>query len=248
MLGELSEKERAEVEQNLRRYPELRKDLEMLEQVQEELLFRSAVTPRPSLRGRVLESVAATSNRQRTLERSGSINYWRLAAAASIIIAMASSYLAYHYRQELKTAQRTLTAFMAENERMAQNYNSVNERLNRVERDLKIIENPEFVRVAMKGTPNAPQALAFAYWNQNSAALFLRVENLKKLPAANQYQLWAIVNGKPVSAGVFDVDAGLIKMNDVRNASAFAVTIEPSGGKKTPTLETMQVLGNVDKG
>jgi hypothetical protein len=31
-------------------------------------------------------------------------------------------------------------------------------------------------------------------------------------------------------------------------AATFAVTIEPRGGKASPTLETMQVAGNVIKG
>ncbi|HEY4654886.1 MAG TPA: anti-sigma factor, partial [Cyclobacteriaceae bacterium] len=62
----------------------------------------------------------------------------------------------------------------------------------------------------------------------------------------SQYQLWGIVDGKPVDAGVFDSDAdGLIPMQRIRGASAFAVTIEPRGGNQQPTLSTLQVIGNV---
>ena len=42
--------------------------------------------------------------------------------------------------------------------------------------------------------------------------------------------------------------AGLLKMKDIGiGAGAFAVTIEPRGGKTSPTLETMQVVGTVVK-
>jgi hypothetical protein len=34
----------------------------------------------------------------------------------------------------------------------------------------------------------------------------------------------------------------------VSGAATFAVTIEPRGGKASPSLETMQVVGNVVKG
>ena len=38
-------------------------------------------------------------------------------------------------------------------------------------------------------------------------------------------------------------------MKNVQGAAAtFAVTVEPRGGKASPTLETMQVVGNVVKG
>ena len=69
------------------------------------------------------------------------------------------------------------------------------------------------------------------------------------LAQENQYQLWAIIDGKPVDAGVFDNNfKGLLKMKDVgTGAATFAVTIEPRGGRQTPTLETMQVAGNVVK-
>ena len=77
----------------------------------------------------------------------------------------------------------------------------------------------------------------------------LSVQDLKELAQENQYQLWAIIDGKPVDAGVFDNNfTGLLKMKDIgAGAATFAVTIEPRGGRQTPTLETMQVAGNVVK-
>jgi anti-sigma-K factor RskA len=73
---------------------------------------------------------------------------------------------------------------------------------------------------------------------------------MKTLAQENQYQLWAIVDGKPVDAGVFDGNlAGLLKMKNIPiGAVKFAVTVEPRGGKESPTLSTMQVIGDVIKG
>lgn len=251
VLGDLSEKERADVEKNILEYPELKKELANLEDVQEQLLLHTAIHPRTSVRTGLMEKIEHRPRQKVVpLRQEGSrLNYWRLAVAASVALALMSSYLAYNYRSKLTIAETTLNQYIAQNQRMAQEYNNVNSRLDKVEDDLKVMENPAFKQVAMKGTGNAPGSLAFAYWNSDTRELFLRVQNMKELAANNQYQLWAIVDGKPVDAGVFDATfTGLLKMKEIGGAAAFAVTIEPRGGQKNPTLETMQVIGNVEKG
>jgi len=133
---------------------------------------------------------------------------------------------------------------------MAQDYNRVNQRLDKIEGDLGVIDNPAFKRVVMKGTDNAPTATAYVYWNESSNEVYLSIQNMKALAQENQYQLWAIVDGKPVDAGVFDGNPkDLLKMKNIAGGAAtFAVTVEPRGGKESPTLSTMQVVGNVVKG
>nr|WP_236676092.1 anti-sigma factor [Chryseolinea lacunae] len=175
---------------------------------------------------------------------------WKFAAAASITLALISSYLAYDYWSKWKRTENNLAELIAQNQQVAQDYNRVNQRLDKLEDDLKITDDPSFKRVILNGTPNAPQAMASVYWKESSKEVYLSLQSLKQLSKENQYQLWAIIDGKPVDAGVFDGDfAGLLKMKDIGSgAAAFAVTVEPRGGKASPTLETMQVVGNVVKG
>jgi anti-sigma-K factor RskA len=48
--------------------------------------------------------------------------------------------------------------------------------------------------------------------------------------------------------GVFDVAGdmtSLLKMKTTGKASAFAVTLEPRGGSKNPTMEQMYVIGQI---
>lgn len=72
---------------------------------------------------------------------------------------------------------------------------------------------------------------------------------LPKNDQAHQYQLWALVNGKPVDLGVFDVKADtthiLLKMKEIGSAQAFAVTLEKRGGVASPTMDQMIVMGGV---
>lgn len=248
-LGELSAQERAEVERNLQQYPELRKELALIEEAQEALLMKAAVSPRASVKQQLFKTI---DDRQPSEQkpRAATLPFWKFAAAASVTIALVASYLAYDYRSKWKDSENNLAELIAQNQRVAQDYNAVNKRLDILEKDLNIINNPAFHRVVMKGTPNAPEAMASIYWNESTKEVYLNIQSLKQLAENNQYQLWAIIDGKPVDAGVFDGNsAGLLRMKNVGTGVAtFAVTIEPRGGKAAPTLETMQVVGNVVKG
>ena len=64
--------------------------------------------------------------------------------------------------------------------------------------------------------------------------------------SARQYQLWALVGGKPVDLGVFDADAAtkdMKEMESIAAAAAFAVTLEKRGGSPAPTMDEMMVIG-----
>ena len=70
--------------------------------------------------------------------------------------------------------------------------------------------------------------------------VLLVVEGLPRPPEDRTYQLWGIVDGTPVSAGLFstDADGGGFLWTDVVPAGAvelWAVTEEPAGGVPRPT-------------
>jgi anti-sigma-K factor RskA len=251
-LGELSEQERSEVERHLASNPELRAELDQIEHVQEKLLQRTAIHPRDTVKAQLFARIDTPAPAGKVVSMpSSDSTMWKFAAAASITVALVTSYLAYNYYDKWKSTQGELTTLIAQNERVASDYNQVNQRLDKIESDIHIIHNPAFKRVALKGTPNAPASLAYVYWNKDTREVYLSLQEMKQLAQENQYQLWAIIDGKPVDAGVFDpeVPGGLLKMKEIgTGATLFAVTVEPRGGKPAPTLETMQVAGPVEKG
>jgi anti-sigma-K factor RskA len=100
----------------------------------------------------------------------------------------------------------------------------------------------------MNGTDLSPEAVASVFYNPASGASLIDVGSLPVPPSDQQYQLWAIVDGAPVSMGVFEVNtdtSGLQPVAYVENAQAYAVTLEPRGGSETPTLEQMYVIGEI---
>jgi len=173
---------------------------------------------------------------------------WKLAVAASLALAIISGYLAFDYRSKWKNTDQRYAQLLATNNQMAEQYYQVNQKLGDLENDLEILGNPEFARIGMAGTENAAESYASVYWNQTSQELYLNISELRQLATDQQYQLWAIIDGVPVDAGVFDWNSeGLQKMKSISGqaVAAFAVTNEPKGGSESPSLETMQVIGNV---
>lgn len=102
----------------------------------------------------------------------------------------------------------------------------------------------------MGATPKFQGSLATVYWDSRSKDVYLLVNNLPKPSPDKQYQLWAIVDGKPVDAGMLDMEdtnsGSLVhKMRNIPKAQAFAITLENKGGSTSPTMEAMYVMGGV---
>ena len=250
VLGGLTEQERAEVEKYLVQFSELREELALVEAAQERMLMQAAIKPPSKGKTKLFGKINSAEGKLKAISSNKNSTFWRYAAAASFSIAIISSYLAYNYWGKWKEVSADLTSLVAQNRQVAKDYNQVNQHLNKLEQDILIMDDPKFKRVIMTGTANAPQASASVYWNASSKEVYLRIQDMKELSREKQYQLWAIIDGKPVDAGVFDgASTGLMKMKNIgTGVVTFAVTIESRGGNPSPTLETMQVAGNVDKG
>ncbi len=102
--------------------------------------------------------------------------------------------------------------------------------------------------VVLNGTPHAPDALAKIYWMKNTGEVYVDPTNLPGVPEGKQYQLWAIVDGKPVDAGMISTEKGIYhiqKMKSFGQAQAFAITLEKAGGSPTPTMDQMFVIAKI---
>jgi hypothetical protein len=109
------------------------------------------------------------------------------------------------------------------------------------------LRNKDQHRILLKGTPTSPQSIAAVYYDTLAQRTFLDVLDLPPVPPDKQYQLWAIVSGKPVDLGVFDLvnNKAFKEIKFVANASAFAITLEPYGGQASPTMDQMYVMGGI---
>jgi anti-sigma-K factor RskA len=111
------------------------------------------------------------------------------------------------------------------------------------------LRSPEVHMTVLAGLEKAPVAKARMLWNPRERVGHFSAFNLPALSADRIYQLWVIADGRPVGAGIFSVDDqgyGELRASPVAEVDAvqmFAVTIEPAGGRDTPTLDQMVLRG-----
>ncbi|WP_370088690.1 anti-sigma factor domain-containing protein [Ekhidna sp.] len=253
VMDQLSPAERTEVEQAAANHLEIREELDKIERSMETLAFATAVKPPAGVKEKLMAQIEKGASDQKEapvvqMQTDRSYGILKFAAAASVLVALASAVLAFTYWKKWQGAEVKLADMIAQNAQFAENYNQVNQQLDDIQDAVAIMNSSAYRRVTMNGTENSPGALATVYWNESTADVYLSIQNLKELSKDQQYQLWAIIDGVPVDAGVFDPNNGslLVQMKNIGpNAAAFAVTIEPRGGSENPSLETMQVVGNV---
>jgi len=103
-----------------------------------------------------------------------------------------------------------------------------------------LLRVPNAKAVFLSGSDMAKQASGMLIYDARSKKAWLYATNLPECPNGMTYQLWAI-NDKPVSVGTFHMDSGetthllASRMPEFSKAKKFAVSLEPSGGRPTPT-------------
>jgi anti-sigma-K factor RskA len=195
------------------------------------------VRPRAGLKAEILARVKEKETAPPTpipiRPRRSSPLAWLLAAAASLgllFFGLDDARLRRE-REELASRNAQLESRVASAER------------DLASRDLrvKVLESEDVKIVFLSGHGPQPNARAKVFWSEKAKRGILLAGNLEQLPADKQYELWVFDKGKPVAAGVFDVDAeGRVlfespDLSAIAAAENFAVTVEPRGGVKAPT-------------
>ncbi|WP_341835116.1 anti-sigma factor [Chitinophaga pollutisoli] len=172
---------------------------------------------------------------------------WRVMAVAALAGVIGLGYYIYQQGQADSEWKVKYEALVSEKETMLAEQKVFQTRMQESESMLTTIRNMKTVNMYTVTTAR-PGLLGTVYWNPKSQEVLLTIHNLPEPAADQQYQLWSIVNGKPVDAGVFDMStatAGFQKMKAVPGAQMFAVTLEKKGGSPTPTLSAMYLAGKV---
>ena len=262
--GALLPEERAEVERMAELYPEVKAELDAIFQTIETYVKLHAVNPPAHLRGKILGQLAApltlTPDAERTTLPPGEAPvkpmypsataqpraaWWGVAAAVLLLISAGLNI--YFYRNWQNFENRYQTALATQN-RYAQETQRVQQRLQSTAAELDVITQNQTQKLSLKGTEKSPSSAVTVYWNAATKEVFVKVAALPAPPAGRQYQLWALEDGKPIDAGMLNRETnatGLQRMKAINNAQAFAITLEPQGGSKNPTLEQMYVMGQI---
>lgn len=255
ITGLSSEEETQQVELWADQYPEVKAEIEELQNVMEAYALAQAIQPDEALKEKILNKIQPDASVKDKVfsriqptqepfpvikntgvveEKMRSIpSYYKWAIAASIIFLTGSLILNYTFYNKYKSANNQLVTA----QQKLQEQQQIAEAMNK---DLEVMKDKNALPVVLNGTENSPQALAKIFWMKNTGDVYIDPTNLPEAPSGMQYQLWAIVDGKPVDAGMITTEKGVYriqKMKSFGKAEAFAITLETKGGNPTPKGE-----------
>ena len=266
VLGLASPEERSEFERMCAAHAEVRRARELFELAIEEQALMNAVAPAKNIKSKIFAEIEIENEKislmpdqksslpvQEEIKPSAKIvplGWARYVAAASIALLVISTALNFYFFNQYKTYSNRYETLVAQQTELARNNDVMRARLDTYESTLAMLRDPDMAVIKMPGTnvSTSPDSnsVATVYWNTKSKDVYLLINNLPQPPPDQQYQLWAIVDGQPIDAGVFDVQntAGLLRMRNMPRAQVFAVTLEKRGGSPTPQ-GPMYVMGKV---
>ena len=237
------------VAEMLEKYPELKTDCMKLEGCMEKYARANAITPPANLRKSVLnkiDEIAAENPMAKissTPPRKGIIipTWGAIAVAASLVGLLFFSFYAWDGKtkaeNEMSVLSTTFQKFQKECEQVEKQKQLFASQNN-------FLKDPKTVHVHLRGTANAPDALAVVYWNETKDNAYLKLVNLSPPPAGKTYQMWADIDNKMVDMGTFKHDPKkMIPLPYMANAVSLNVTLENEGGSDHPDVSQLMING-----
>ena len=251
VVGNLSDAECAEVERYAEQYPEIRTEIDAVEDTMRKYAELHNMKPSDGLKKKIISSIEDDRQTEPKMRRISLAEeesrdprnkmIWSIAASVFLMISLTINiYLssrtinAEHYVHELVRKNIRKDSLM----QLVKSENS------QMQADISILKDPMYKVVKLKGQSTDTSAKAMVCWCPDNKSVYFEADKMPELPKGMQYQLWAMVDGKPVSEGMITITEGLHKMNDISGATAFAVTMEKEGGSDTPH-GNMIMLGNI---
>lgn len=184
--------------------------------------------------------------------------FWRTfaiagAAAAIVILAFLTLQLRTNVNQltaHMQALQTDLANLQTENSRLAQQNIALQEQIQSLDAQYQIVLNPQ-QSIALAASGPVPNATGNFYSSADQAVLVLH--GLQPLPADQTYQLWWLSpDGSAVLPGellaVTNAESTTLALAipaEHRDFSGIGISIEPAGGRQTPT--TVVLLGKASK-
>lgn len=258
VLGQLAVHEQQEVEEMAAKHPEVKQEIAAIELAMEQYAIQNAISPSAGLKDQIMkqlsgndEVLAAPVPLQAHPGYEAKIRTLRFALAACIAMLVVSAIALYSTHNDLGEAKNQIIALNLDKQKFANTASYLTEENTDLRKIGDMSNDPDWKVVKLAGTKMDPSAKMVVYWH--TSGQHVMVDNSKMALPANdqnhQYQLWALVNGKPVDLGVFDVKSDttqiLLAMKEISGAQAFAVTLEKRGGSVSPTMDQMIVMGGV---
>ncbi len=239
VLGICSPEEEKEFESLLHQYPELDAAVQEYETQLENEMQQQATLPSAEIDEKILKTfdslntpiVALPVNK----ENKRSVSWWKMAAAASVLLLITSAV--FNYLLYNKTKKQELALQLKGDNKTTLPAG-----------DYEILKDPTITPVAMYGVGYHAICRCTMFWDKKTGKIYVMIHHLPKSSESKDYQLWANVNGTQVSVGIVkdEIRGRFIEMQNVpAGATAFTVTLEKAGGSTTPDMDEAYLAGSI---
>jgi anti-sigma-K factor RskA len=219
VLGMASDEEVRELESLSAQHPEIAAAIEEAQQSMEDFALLHAVEPPAGMKDQIWAVLEQEQPGDTTVTPSDNNSNVRTftprpeepmikrsygpMAAAVVALLIGSVVLNFIFWSKNEKTSQELAAVKTEQEKIVVSNQEYKARLDQSARDIQLITDPAMKPVALAGVGTHTQNQAMVFWDTRSKEVYLALKNMPAAPSGKQYQLWAIVDGKPVDAGVF---------------------------------------------
>jgi anti-sigma-K factor RskA len=233
VLGITTAGESAEVERMASEHPEIEIELEAIRGTLENYALQYEKQPPAALKEKILAAVFEDESLLKSNIVSLNPSQPRksvFSMAASWVLLALSVGANIFFFTNWRNSEDKIVALESQNQIFAQENKAIKASY---QEEVAILQNADFKIIKLSGQDVSPNSKALIYFDKNKQEVYLSALNLPAAPAGKQYQLWAIVDGKPVDAGMIVGTANILKMKSFAKPVAFAISLEETGGSTT---------------
>ncbi len=240
VMGLCTPQEKAEVESMRLQHTDVHEAILLFEAELENKFTAEATETLPALDTKILQTLSQLNAApiipiQQALVKK--INWFKPVAAAAFLLLGGSTILNFILYNKTKQQQTELAVIQQK---------PVTNTLPNA--DFAVLTNKTITPVAMYGVGLHAICRCTMFWDKRTGKAYIMIHHLVPAPQGKNYQLWAMVNGKPVSAGIINdkIRDRFIEVPNVPEAAnGFSVTLENEGGSAMPTEDETYLVGRI---
>ena len=242
-LGISSQMEEDMVHQALSLFPELREELDKIEQSLEQTAFENKIEAPEGVKERVLEQIekikksdSAKSEVAHPTNKAIKINWWTI-AASFLAGAFLSGLWAWN---NIATYQKEIVSYQSE-------ISLLQEECESDKIFFAFTNDINTQKVILQDSKDGFAALG--YWNESQEKGILQLINLPVIQDDEAYQIWADVEGEMIAVGLLENEDyaanNYIDLNYLTDAESINITIEPEGGSDHPDVDRLILSASI---
>lgn len=244
VCGALPPEEATEIEEAIAAHPEVRREIELIEESLLHLAEKVAPPMQAMTWTYILNSIRNIGDSKVRTLNLPAITGW----AAAILFMGGIMWML----KQTNDLNNSLQVTNTENTVLKEDKSTVENQLAENNKTLEILRSKDYQAYTLPGNQAvAPEAFAKVYLNKKDNVAYIDIKGLPAPPRGKVYQVWSLKMEPltPTSVGLIDsqneAGEGIYKFINFPAPEAFGITLEPEGGSETPTLSQLFTLGMI---